>query len=169
MKVDKAKIQRALYSSKTRKYGLWGLAVFALAGILGFLALPPVIRHVAVGKLSEALHRPVSIRSVSVNPYALSLTVEGVDVKEREGGGTFAGFESLYLDLQASSLFRWGLVIDEIRLTGPKLHVARLAENVYNFSDLAAEFTARPEEKENGPPPAFSLNNIRISGGSFEF
>ncbi|MDR1935445.1 MAG: DUF748 domain-containing protein [Candidatus Accumulibacter sp.] len=136
---------------------------------MGFWALPPIVRHVAANKLSEALHRPVSIRGVGINPFALSLTVEGVDVKQGEGGESFAGFESLYLNLQASSLFRWGLVIDEIRLAGPKIRVVRLAENRYDFSDLIDEFMAGPNETEDGPPPAFSLNNIQISGGTFEF
>ena len=166
MKVDKAEIQRALRSPKTRRYGLWIVAAFVLFGVLGFFAFPPLVRHVAVNQLSEALHRPVAIRSIGINPYALSLTVEGLEIKEREGDATFAGFDGLYLNLQASSLFRWGPVIKEIRLTNPRFHVVRLPEGRYNFSDLVDEFMAKP--KEEGPTPAFSLNNIQISGGTLE-
>jgi uncharacterized protein involved in outer membrane biogenesis/outer membrane protein OmpA-like peptidoglycan-associated protein len=169
--IDKTRIRTVLQSSRIVKYGLWLLAAFVLFGILGFLALPPIVRHVAADKLSEALHRPVSIQRVGIDPYALSLTVEGVEVKEREGGETFAGFESLYVNLQASSLFRWGPVIHEIRLVKPTLRIARLAGNRYNFSDLVDEFSARPKENKEakGPTPAFSLNNIQISGGRVEF
>ena len=171
--IDKANIRAALLASKVRRYGLWLLAMVVLFGVLGFLALPPLVRHVAVDKLSEALHRPVAIRRVAINPFALSLTVEGVDVKEREGGETFAGFESLYLNLQSSSLFRGGPVVDEIRLAGPRVRVVRLAGNRYNFSDLVDELMAGPDEKEEAreekTPLAFSLNNIQISGGRVEF
>ena len=167
MKVDKAEIRKALQSPKARRYGLRVLAAVVLFGVLGFVAFPPIVKHVATGKLSEALHRPVAIRSIGINPYALSLTVEGLEIKEREGDVTFAGFDGLYVNLQASSLFRWGPVIKEIRLTNPKFHVVRLAENRYNFSDLVDEFMAKP--KEEGPTPAFSLNNIQISGGALEF
>ncbi|GHU06086.1 hypothetical protein FACS1894158_11390 [Betaproteobacteria bacterium] len=169
--IDKTQIQTALQSPSTRKYGLWIVGLIALFAVLGFLALPPIVKYVAADKLGEALHRPVIIRSVAVNPFALSLTVEGLDIKEREGDETFAGFESLYLNLQASSLFRWGPVINEIKLVDPKFHIVRSAGNRYNFSDLIDEFTAGPEGKENEEKsaPAFSLNNIQISGGTVEF
>jgi outer membrane protein OmpA-like peptidoglycan-associated protein len=170
---DKMNIRAALQSPKAQRYGLWILASVVLFGGLGALALPPIVRHVAVEKLGEALHRPVAIRRVAIDPFALSLTVEGVDVKEREGDKTFAAFERLYLNLQFSSLFRWGPVIDEIRLVDPKFRAVRLAGNRYNFSDLIDEFMAGPDEDEAGrearAPLAFSLNNIQISGGRFEF
>ncbi|GHU34165.1 hypothetical protein AGMMS50256_27420 [Betaproteobacteria bacterium] len=174
---DTMKIRAAVQSHRVRKYGLWTVALIALFAVLGFLALPPIVRHVAVGQLSEALHRPVTIRSVAINPFALSLAVEGLDIKEREGDESFAGFESLYLNLQASSLFRWGPVIDEIRLVDPKFHVVRSAGSRYNFSDLVDEFMAEPKEKEKKKEegkekkaaPAFSLNNIQVFGGKIEF
>ena len=168
MKVDTAEIRKALQSPRSKKYGLRFLIVVAVIGVVGFFALPPIAKYFAVKKLGELLHRPVAIQNISINPYVMSLTVDGLEIKEREGGTTFVGFDSLYVNLQASSLFRWGPVIEEIRLVNPKFHAVRLAENQYNFSDLIDEFTAGPK-KEDGPTPAFSLNNIQISGGSIEF
>ena len=168
MKVDTAEIRKALQSPRSKKYGLRFLIVVAVIGVVGFFALPPIAKYFAVKKLGELLHRPVAIQNISINPYVMSLTVDGLEIKEREGDTTFVGFDSLYVNLQASSLFRWGPVIEEIRLVNPKFHAVRLAENQYNFSDLIDEFTAGPK-KEDGPTPAFSLNNIQISGGSIEF
>jgi uncharacterized protein involved in outer membrane biogenesis len=175
--IDKTQIQTMLQSHRTQKYGLWIAAFIVLFAILGFLALPSIIKYVAVGQLSETLHRPVDIRSVAINPFALSLTVEGLDIKEREDDESFVSFESLYLNLQASSLFRWGPVVNEIRLVDPKFHIVRSAESRYNFSDLVDEFMAQPKKEEEGkredkreePPLAFSLNNIQVSGGTIEF
>ncbi|MDR0576833.1 MAG: DUF748 domain-containing protein [Candidatus Accumulibacter sp.] len=171
MMIDKTGVRAALQSSRIRRCGSWIAGAVVLFGILGFLALPPLVRHVAANKLSEILHRPVSIREVAINPFDLSLAVEGFDIGEREGGGTFFGFESLYVNLRVSSLFRWGPVVEEMRLTGPKLRVARVEGKRYNFSDLVDEFAAGPkdEKKKDDPPPAFSLNNIQISGGTIEF
>lgn len=165
--IDNAKIQSALKSPRTRKYGLRLIIAFVLVGVLGFLVLPPVVKHVLLGQMSEALHRPVTVKSISINPYALSATLEGLEIKEREGAETFVGFDSLYFNLQSSSLFRWGPVVNEIRLVNPKLRVVRIGENRFNFSDLVDELAAKP--KEPGPTPAFSLNNIQISGGVVEF
>ncbi len=165
--IDNAKIQSALQSPRTRKYGLRLIIAFVLVGVLGFLVLPPVVKHVLLGQLSEALHRPVAVKNISINPYALSATLEGLEIKEREGSETFLGFDNLYVNLQSSSLFRWGPVVNEIKLVNPKFHVVRVAENRFNFSDLVDELAAKP--KEPGPTPAFSLNNIQISGGVIEF
>ncbi|MDR2613861.1 MAG: DUF748 domain-containing protein [Candidatus Accumulibacter sp.] len=167
--IDKTKIRAALQSSGARKYERWFVVAVVSFGILGFLALPPLVKSVATDKLSEALHRPVSIGKVAINPFALTLEVDDLDIRERDRDVSFAGFGKLYVNLGASSLFRWGPVIDEIRLVDPKLKVVRLAGNRYNFSDLLDEFAAGPKEGEGGPMPAFSLNNIQVSGGTLEF
>ncbi len=165
--IDKEKIQTALQSPKTRKYGVRLAIAFVLVGVLGFLVLPPIVKSVMLDKLSEALHRPVAIQNIGINPYAMSLTLEGLEIKERDAAETFVAFDSLYVNLQASSLFRLGPVVKEIRLVNPKFRIVRGEDNRYNFSDLVDEFMAKP--KEEGPPPSFSLNNIQISGGSIEF
>jgi uncharacterized protein involved in outer membrane biogenesis len=164
--IDKTDLRTAL-SFRLLKYGCWAIGAVTLFAALGFLAAPPVVKHVAVSKLSAALHRPVSIRKVAINPFALTLEVEGLDIREREGDASLVGFDGLFVNLQLSSLLRRGPVVDEIRLTGPKVHVVRLAENRYGFSDLIDEFAAAPKGEENGPL-AFSLNNIQISGGSID-
>lgn len=164
--IDKAKIQTALRSPGAKKYGLRFLIAFVLVGVLGFLVLPPIVKSVALDQLSKALHREVSVKSVSLNPYVLSATVEGLEIREREGAENFVSFDSLYLNIEASSLFRGGPVLKEIRLDNPKIRVVRQSENRYNFSDLLDEFLAKP--KNDDPTPAFSLNNIQISGGSVE-
>ena len=165
--IDNTKIRSALKSPRTRRIGLRLIIAFVLIGVLGFLVLPPVVKHVLLGQMSEALHRPVAIKRISINPYALSAVIEGLEIKEREGSETFVGFDTLYVNLQSSSLFRWGPVVNEIRLVNPRFRVVRLAENRYNFSDLIDEFANAPAEP--GPTPSFSLNNIQISGGVIEF
>ena len=90
--IDKVKLQTVLHSPKTRKYGLRFLVAFVLVGVVGFFVLPPLLKSVLLDQLSEALHRPVALKSVSINPYALSVTLEGFSVQEPEGGEQFVGF-----------------------------------------------------------------------------
>lgn len=165
--IDRAKLQTFLASPKPKKYALRTALTFAAVGVLGFLVLPPLVKSVLLDQLSQALHRPVAVDRVRINPYALSATLEGVSIGEREGSGTFASFDSLYMNLESSSLFRMGPVIGEVRLVNPKLKVIRLEQTRYNFSDLVDEFMAKPST--NDPVPAFSVNNIQLSGGAIEF
>ena len=139
------------------------LAVWAVAG---FLVLPPLLRPVLERKLAAQLHRPVTVRSLSINPFALSATLDGLDVKDRGGAGPFLSLERLYVNLEAVSLFRGGPVIRAITVTRPSITVVRREDGTYNFQDLLDE--AAPE-KPSARPLRFSLNNIRVEQGSVDF
>ncbi|WP_170285829.1 DUF748 domain-containing protein [Propionivibrio limicola] len=165
--IDSKKMATLIQSPRTRKYGVRFLIAVVTVGILGFFVLPPIVKSLLLDTLGEVLHRNVSVEKIRINPYALSVTVDGVSIGERDGGGSFAGFDSLYLNVEASSLLRGGPVINEIRLVNPALKLVRHPDGSYNFSDLLDEFMARP--KNDDPTPSFSLNNIQLQGGRVEF
>ena len=155
--------------------GLWGSrrlrtilllagVVLTLIAVVGFFIVSPILKSVLTKQLTAALHRDVSIREVRVNPFTLSATLRGFTVTEPKRPETFASFEELYLNLEASSLFRWGVVLKEIRLTKPFLRVVRRYDDSYNFSDLLEGREAQPSAPAK--PLRFSLNNIRIIDGA---
>ena len=53
------------------------------------------------GRSARALHRKATLRGLSINPFALSATLKGLDVKDRDGTGPFLSFESLYVNAEA--------------------------------------------------------------------
>jgi uncharacterized protein involved in outer membrane biogenesis len=143
-------------------------AALALFALLGFLAVPPLLKAVLASKLSEALHRPVSIREVRANPFALSLTLRGLRVGEPSGPDTFLAFEELYVNVELASILRLGPVLREIRLTQPAVRLVRHAGERYNFSDLlAAPKSEKPAEPAR--PLRFALNNIQLVDGAIDF
>ena len=140
---------------------------FAIWAIVGFLVLPGILRGVAERKLSESLHRPVTLRRLALNPFTLSATLEGLDVKERGGAGPFLSFERLFVNIEAVSLLRAGPVVRAVRLTKPSITLVRNADGTYNVQDLIDE-ASKPK------PPSekalrFSFNNIEVEGGSLDF
>lgn len=150
-----------------RRRGKWlvgGLLAFVL---FGFFAAPPLLKSLLLDKLGEALHREVSIERLDVNPLALSATVAGLAVRTAEGREV-AGFDELYVNLSASSLLKFAVVVDEIRLVGPRLAVLRLDEGRYDVSDLLDEWL-KPDDEPDSGVPRFSLNNIQLSGGKLLF
>ncbi len=149
-----------------KKYGLRVLLAVLVFGALGFFGLPLLVKSTLVEKLSEALHRPVTVDRISINPYTLSLQVVGLVIREKGGGEKILGFENLYVNLESSSLWRGGPVIGELRLDGPTLKVVRLPDGRFNFSDLIDEWMAKPGSDD--PAPLFSINNIRLTGGKLE-
>ena len=149
-----------------------GLAIFLVVfTIVGFFALPPIVKSILTQKLSEALHREVTIEQIKINPYALSLTIRGFLIKEKGGSEKFVSFDELYVNLQSVSIPRLALVLKEIRLKQPYFNVKRIDETTYNFSDLMEKKETKPPEKpaEKPKPLRFSLNNIKIENGSLDF
>ncbi len=164
--------QRVLQFIKTRHaktIGVVFLVFFIIFSITGFFILPPYVKSIAVEKLSKQLGRPVAIRSVSLNPYTLSVTINGLVVKEPDLKQTFFSIDSLYVNAAIMSLFKGGPVLKEIRVEKPYIHVVRTEANTYNFSDIIdrSQNTARPEAPSK--PIRFSLNNIRVVNGSVDF
>jgi len=96
-------------SPRRRKLGLWLIALFLLYTVVGFLILPPIVRLVAVKELSQQLNRQVAIRKIKFNPYALSVAVDGLMIREPDGT-PFVSWEEVYVRFQLSSVFRhaWG-------------------------------------------------------------
>jgi len=150
-------------------------ALVLLFGALGYFWLPGFAKARLEVLLSEQLARPVHIERIDVSPYALSVRVSGFSIGELAQNGTeqeFVGFDSLFVNLSSATLFRRVPVVSEVRLAGPRLHVVRLADGRYNFSDILDKFAAAPAEqpeKPAGPTPEFSVANITLSGGSVVF
>ena len=115
--------------------------------------------------MSAELQREVSIEAIDISPYALSARVAGVSVKDK-AGKEVAGFDELFVNLSSFSLFQFGAVVNEIRLQGPRVAVARTGEGQYDISDLLEKWL---KPSEPSPTPRFSINNIQIIGGKAVF
>ncbi len=88
-------------------------------------------------RFAQAIVDPVASRGqhrqIPINPYALSARVNGLSIKA-EGGKEVAGFDELFINVSAASIFKLAAVIDEIRLQGLRVVVARVAEGRYDIS-----------------------------------
>jgi len=160
---------------RIQKVILGVVVALLLYTLVGFFAVPPVLKYFLTNKLTETMHREVGVDNVRVNPYVLSVKINGFTIKKRDVPEVFLSIDELYGNFQILSLFKWGVVLKEIRLTTPKVLVNRNMDGSYNFSDLIEEFASKPEPSpENGkdsPPKKtdFSLNNIQIQNGSIDF
>jgi uncharacterized protein involved in outer membrane biogenesis len=152
---------------RARKVLWWLLGLLAAFALVGFFVVPPIAKSQLEQKLSEALHRPVTVETVRVNPFAPAVTVRGFAVRERSGDAPFVTFDELYVNAAWTSVFRLAPVIDEVKLTKPHVRVVRNADRTYNFQDLLDEALAKP--KSQGPPPKFAVFNIQLLGGRIDF
>jgi len=165
--VSMSRLSAALKSPRSMKLGKW-LGIFLLViGVLGFFAAPPLLKSILQKQLSQQLHREVSIEQIAINPYALSAKVNGLSIKA-DGGKEVAGFDELFVNLSSASIFKLAAVVDEIRLQGLRIAVARVAEGRYDISDLLDEWM-KPKDEPEKDTPRFSLNNIQLINARIVF
>ncbi|HEU4353039.1 MAG TPA: DUF748 domain-containing protein [Burkholderiales bacterium] len=146
----------------------WTLAgLLVVFAAVGFFAVPPILKSKLEETLSQLLHRKVTVEAVRVNPFAPSVTVRGLSVRERTGDVPFVRFDELYANAAWTSIFYLAPVVDEITLVKPQLRLVRNPDRTYNLQDLLDEFMARP--KSDAPVPKFALFNIRVVDGRIDF
>jgi uncharacterized protein involved in outer membrane biogenesis len=162
-----ARVGSIAKAPRTRRILWWIAGLVAVFAAVGFLVVPPIAKSKLEEKLSQTLHRKVTLGKLSVNPFVPSATLRDFLVREREGDAPFASFDELHLNAAWSSIFRLAPVVDEIRLAKPRLRVVRNADRTYNFQDLLDEFLARP--KSDAPTPKFALFNIQLDDGQIDF
>jgi len=167
MTATKSKVRDKSSISRHQKV-IIGIAVaFLLYSVTGFMILPVLLKNILAKKLTENLHRPVSIKTIQINPYLFKITVNNFQVASRDGDGQFIGFESLFVDLESISIIKRALVIKSLVLSDPRINLDRHMDSSYNFSDL---IPAKAEKKKDGSKPfLFSLNNIEIKNGLIVF
>jgi uncharacterized protein involved in outer membrane biogenesis len=131
--------------------------------ILGFFIIPYVFKVMAEKKLASSLHRKVTIQKININPYTLSLTINGFAIKDRNGSDKFLNFDRLYINFQSLSALKGSIIIKEFAIENPYFHIIRNKDNNYNFSDLINDNNSSSKK-----PLRFSLNNIQFINGHID-
>lgn len=152
---------------RLRRFAIALFALMVAFGAFGYFAGPPIARSILVKTLSKELHRPVTVGDIDINPYAMTARIANLTIGNVGDGATgeTAGFDELFVDLDIASIFHAAPVVEELRLAGLRVHLVRETPGRYNISDLLDEWL----KPSDAPPPHFSINNIRITGGRIAF
>jgi hypothetical protein len=154
-----------LLSPRKRRWLFWIATLIALYALVGFLILPPIIRSVAARQLSSQLDRDVSIQQIKINPFALSTTIRGLLIKDRDGE-PFISWDELYVNFQLSSFFGHAWVFKEISLSKPFIRAQMNKDETFNFSDLIVKFSTNAPAAAAPPakPVALQVGRLHIGG-----
>jgi uncharacterized protein involved in outer membrane biogenesis len=150
------------------------LIVLLCYTLAGFFLVPYVVKAFVLPAVSERLHRSVLAEEVEVNPFTLSFRMTGFEIRERDQSA-FMGFDELFVNFQAVSLFRRAYVFETIRLTMPFVSVKVFKDGRVNLADLVARDDLRedlPASATPEPPgeiPAVQIEQLEISQGVVEF
>lgn len=154
-------------SPRRRRLVLWGVGLVLFYTIFGFFILPLIIRSVGAKQIGKQIGREVSIARVRINPYAMSGTISGFLIKDKDGQ-PFVSWDEVHANFRFLSLFTRTYVFQEIRTTQPFLRVQVNPDYSLNFSDIldriAREAAAAPKSEAPSKPLSLRIDQLKISG-----
>lgn len=156
---------RALLERRLFRAGLWLLAAILAWGALAGLIAPPILRSVLEKELSQALGNTTTLERVGINPYTLSIGLEGIAVPLPDGS-PFARAELLELRLSPESLLKLAPVLSGVRLVRPEIDLALRPDGKLSPMDFAPAPApqAAPED-----PFEIKLTELELVDGRIAF
>jgi uncharacterized protein involved in outer membrane biogenesis len=153
-----------------KKYSLGKFAfIFAVIAIVSVSAIvvisrlldPETYRTQILAMAEKSLHRQVSYQKACFSWHSgPSFLFKAIEVKEKNGKGTFFAAEQLAVSLAVIPLLRKEVKIREIVLERPVISLSRNQSGVFNINDF---FTGKPAKYK------LRIRNIRIKNGLVRF
>ena len=162
-----------------KKLGIIFLSLILFYALLGFLVIPAILEAKLPSLVTEKLGKPVVVKDIQLNPFALSINIHGFEIQEQDQT-PLLGFQELYVNFQLSSVYRGAITFDQIRLVLPYGVIIVRPDGTVNISDLNRQEESVPAETpitaENPPTqspesglPAIDIFRLSIEKGMIEF
>src|SRR5210317_183469 len=119
-----------MLASFTRKYRRsigTAVVVVVLYTLVGFFLAPWLVKKNAIEVVADTYGAELKIEKVAVNPFVLSLRVNGIELED-PSGVPFLRVGQLFVNFQTSSLFRWAWTFDEVSIDAPEVFLARAGD-----------------------------------------
>lgn len=135
--------------------------ILALYTLGGFFVAPAIVKSQLEKRAGAMLAREVTVRKVRMNPYALSVTLEGFDIREADGQAPFLSWDRLYVNFDAlrSLLGTW--TFSDIELDGFHVGAELRKGGSFNFTDILNRFAATSPGAPTSAAPA-AIPPIRV-------
>ena len=118
-------------------------------GVVCWFVLPGVVKSQIERRGTEFLERPVTLERVSLNPFTLTVELEGLAISDRDGG-ELLGWQRLMVnaDLWSTLGGSWGA--DAVELAGLRGRLFMTETGELNIADILAKLE-EGEEDESRP------------------
>ncbi len=137
--------------------GLW---------LLGWLALPWLLKPLLQQQASQALGRQVTVEAVEVYPWSLTLALRDLRVASADGTSTQLSVERASVNASLSSVLRWAPVLDAVAVVHPVLHLRHLGQGQLDVQDVLDRLYPPDAPREpDTDPPRLAIYNIELLGG----
>jgi len=141
-----------------------------LYAIAGFVVAPAIIKSYIPDIVADHLNLQAEVNEVRINPFLLTLTLRGLEVKD-PAGEHLAGLKELFVDFQLASIYKRAFIFRDIRLTGPEGVVSILPDGKLNLAVLLENLPESSNSENNPSPelPPVLVERIQIDQGRLKF
>lgn len=149
------------------------VGLIAFYSLIGFVLVPYLITSYVVPTASEQIKHPILLRDAAFNPFALSLRLNGFEVRG-QNETPMLGFEELFVNLRATTLFLQKVAFDEIRLAMPFVAAKVNREGKLNLMSLVppSDEATQPPAQPTGEPKKMipvQIDLLEIGQGIIEY
>lgn len=149
------------------------VGLIAFYSLVGFVLVPYLITSYVVPTASEQIKHPILLRDAAFNPFALSLRLNGLEVRAQDQTAML-GFEELFVNLRATTLFLQKISFDEIRLVMPFVVAKVNREAKLNLMSLVppSDEAPQPPAQPTGEPKKMmpvQIDLLEIGQGIIEY
>ncbi len=147
--------------------------VVALVILVRVFVTPERIKAVVVPMAQDALQREISLGEVEVGLFS-GIVLNDLTIYERESPEAFVAADRVVLRFKLIPLLFRRVIVDEARFDRPLIHIERIAEDRFNFSDLLDDrveqvVTVEPGEERDETPIDLLISQIAVQGGELVF
>jgi hypothetical protein len=138
------------------------IALVVLAGmaVAGVMALPAILRWVAVTQLAKATGRTVTLEAVELSLYHGRLALRGLRVIDRDGD-PLVTLERADVRFSPGALARLRGHVTDATFHTLTVRIVRTGPNEFNVSDLLVRPTGG-----GGTAPALTIERLALAGGA---
>jgi hypothetical protein len=146
--------------------GLSVVAALALVyALAGFLLAPWILGRQLIAFAQTELGRRAEVRKIEVNPFALSVRMQGLGLKDPDDS-RLLGLDDLVVNFEMlESLFRRAWTFSEMRLGGPYLKLVRDRAGHVNLMSLLPPSEEEPEQADAAGLPRLVVRRFQLGNG----
>jgi uncharacterized protein involved in outer membrane biogenesis len=150
----------------TRSRYVWAGAAAGIAVLLvaALIALPEIVRRVAVDRLARMTGRAVALDDVDLNLFTGRLALKGFRLAQRGSSDPALSLPRVDTRVAVTSLLSRHVVVRELLVASPTIHVRRVGPTEFDFSDLLA--LVRPPDPNAPSTRAITLERLTITDGT---
>lgn len=153
--------------NRVRRYLSLSIAGFVLVCVVlvvlaKVLVTPERIRSTIVPVVENYLHCKVNLEQIDVSLFS-GATLTNIELLNRNGQGKILAADKVILRYQFWPLLTQRIVIDEIRLEHPRVHVERYSDGRFNVQELFEHQSVMVTDSVSDTPAQKNDVNILIS------